>query len=60
MTAGEGIPREAAQPATQVRICAKCRSHFPSDFEERLCPNCVAWAELYEIHADQRRAIGRR
>lgn len=40
-------PIELAQTATHVRRCAKCQSHFASDFEEPLCAACVEWAELY-------------
>jgi hypothetical protein len=34
--------------ATLILKCQRCGSHFEQDFEELLCWQCVAWAELLE------------
>lgn len=37
-----------AAPATLILKCQRCGSHFEQDFEELVCWQCIAWAELLE------------
>ena len=53
-------PEPAPAPATLILQCKRCGSHFEQDYEETLCWQCIAWAELLEQRDSYADAVRRR